>query len=231
MRRRVLNRRPANLLPSNPGSDASLLKYIRDYQTSIGLKSPRWENLPAYHWLLERILFEESELPLVEKQPSECIKRAVAGKVFLEVGCRSGLFLRFLLDHGAQVVGCTTGKRGVRKYYNNARRILGNDAQLEESFAADADQKLAGVNPHYLLSLNLFDNNRWEWTRCPRKKIIRALARIAGPRTIVLIHPTTDSGKSKLDETHLRKMGLRPRVRNRWFPLRKTYAFKVQRVL
>src|SRR3989344_5026135 len=173
-----------------------------------------------YPSMLEHILDENSSLHnrlhefkpnngplrrLYRDEISEFLREAVNGKRIMEIGCRSGGFLRILQDHGAIVAG-TTGK----KYFDEAKRILGPSAVLVEANSDEIGNfaELRKFKPNILFNVNLFSSARWKETGVPWRKLYKNLRSIATPQTTVYLAPCIEDkevGTSMLDHEKLRK--------------------------
>lgn len=130
--------------------------------------------------ILEHVLVDSRKsLPgkILDVDIGEKIRSIFSGKKVLELGCRSGLFLRFLRDHGAVVAGTTSGN-----HYQKAVGKLGRDAVLVKSLAENAGdhEQLRDFKPDFLFSYNLLDSNRESEKRSNLRKLYRSIQKIVG---------------------------------------------------
>ncbi len=194
----------------------------------------KWNSeISWYALLLEHMLVDSGHIPKNEMEVKKSVKDLCKNQRIVEVGCRSGVFLHFLADHGAQVFG-TTGE----KYFEIAQKNMGRRGKVFKlgSEEVGTTKELHSIRPTSLISLNLFEAKRWKETKIPNTAFIRGLYRIATPETKVYVQPATDQ-KTLLKARHLLRLS---RVRDlqivnrnaqgeRRASKHRSYRFRVQR--
>ncbi len=145
--------------------------------------------IPVYARIIRAILTDQKMDDLIDTSAKleVALRTVFMKKKVVEIGCRSGFFLAFLVDHGAIVSGTSSGN-----YLIKARRALGEnifDAHAESAWKTP----LSSEKPDFLISVNLLDKSR-EHTSAELKGKLRSLYQIAKPRTAVYVLPSTDFG-------------------------------------
>ena len=168
---------------------AELAYYIRKWMQEKGYRDI--SQTLYYIPLLDHLLQDSGKILGRGKTVEERIKSAVSGKKILEVGCRKGIFLRFLQAHGAIVAG-STGE----EYFDAAREILGKNAVVAKAKAQDAgfSKELQNFKPDVILSFNLLDRTRWGKRKVPIGRIYASAYRLASKNTRFYVLPGVEAG-------------------------------------
>lgn len=171
-----------------------LKQYVDDY---VGRNYPRHRDadiVPSYTALLEHMMMEHGQVWHPGMDMEQTIRGFCQGKRFLEVGCRSGGFLKFLLDHGAEAVAGNTGSH----HLDHAKRLLADEIEKGKAVIIRGDAQtihrqdpLRDFDPHYIVSLNLFDRSRWG-RKAPFMKIMNNIAKLSTPDTKIYVAPSID---------------------------------------
>ncbi|MBI5635714.1 hypothetical protein HY993_02005 [Candidatus Micrarchaeota archaeon] len=152
-----------------------------------------------YTPVLTHMLIDHRLTPNRKRNLEQCLEKLFnKNKTVLEVGCRQGDFLRFVSQYGARVIGNTD------KPILHTALEFGPDTLFIEGNAETALRKLGGENPHIIVSVNLFDENRWKLgqNKIKPQELLNRIIAAGSNKTRYYIHPATDS-TSALEESNL----------------------------
>ncbi|NUN11913.1 hypothetical protein HUU53_04710 [Candidatus Micrarchaeota archaeon] len=144
---------------------------------------------PHYAAMLEHMLFRAG-IVIENGNVQSALSELFSGKKVIEIGCRSAGFLKLAREHGAKVIGTTSDK-----YFQKAKYNL-DEESLRNVNAEDAYQHLSGLDPDYVISVNLFDQKRAESGNLNVTRAMESLIAVAGKNTLFYIYPTFNSSKS-----------------------------------
>ncbi len=155
--------------------------------------------LLTYSLPLALALKSEEITPTPNVTLEKCFEQLFKGKRVGDIGCRTGLFLKFARSFGAEVYG-TTG-RGLEeaKKEHGAKHIFNAEA-------SDAARHLRPLNLDLLFSVNLFNTGRLQKPSEPpfdAPKLLNKILDAASPQTKFFLAPATEPTGSSLREAHV----------------------------
>lgn len=150
-----------------------------------------------YSSILEHMLVDHNLVPKEKSKLEQSFKKLFNKKTVLEIGCRDGAFLKFAKDHGAKIIGTTSGEH-FEKAKDNLRE---EKAKIFNSTAQEAYKHVKKENPDFVISFNIFDKIRWSNKEIKPEELLEKISRTGKRKTWFYIHPSTDTA-SILEDKH-----------------------------